>query len=880
MRSEMNFKDQRLLEALDHLDPEFIDEALDVMRIPPANPSPERDRKTTFLSIKLVVALAASLLLISACIPVVSNIIRNYFTSPGGLGSSEVEETTNLPESDGVTSYEETTSPTPIDYSDVENLPELYRKVLKNEMKFHMMYYGEKKELTLSEAPLSYTSQTTSLYYTAVDMDGDGEIEVAVKNNHLNTDTIVLHIEGDRVYGFYFYMSELEEIQDDGNFIWSNYSDTMVTGFSRLTFPGGYEHKAVEICSKHAKTGETRYYVSGRSATREEYNAVYDTLSKTEIKWYPLDKYLPEATETEPDMTEPPVVPQYDGSLGLEYKVNEDGKSAALVGIGSCTDRDIVIATHYNGYPVTEIAHNVFYGNTSIKSIQIPDTVKNIGYGAFNSCGIETIHIPKSVTDIHAEAFGNMSNLRKISVAPDNPRYYVSGNCLIDRDTCRLIRGCADSVIPADGSVTIIGPNSFSSCTELREITLPFCLFSIEWAAFSHCSSLKSIKIPNGVEMIDNYAFSMCTSLAEVNIPDSVTFVGRGAFTSCPITSIRLGEELTSVEAETFMNCKNLVSVTLPRGIKSIDLRAFKNCTSLTSFTFEGSTAEWKAIEKDKTWKDYAFFKYVHCSDGDIKADIMTADVARVLAADYLGVIVGAKDPETGYKTVFWVKKEPTAASPRYVIAVSHEVSGDYYPIAHEVYVDIYSGECGEVVYDFGDISENMYDVITNKKTFTMNISGAELYLKDSYYPIIIDSIGYSGILKYAVIDMDGDGRNEVIISDSLSSLILHDNGTSIRGYYTEILALYASGTFSYGKYQLEDVVTYKGIAKASFTEDGMTVNYLCYTETDKNDNVKYFIGEREVSAQEYFEFVETYSSYPAEWRELDYYPINMMPPM
>ncbi len=1162
MRSEMNFKDQRLLEALDHLDPEFIDEALDVMRIPPANQSHVRDRRTTMLSVKLVIALAASLLLLSACIPAVSNIIRHYFITPGGTVSSDTEETT-LCDSD-------TTSPEPKDYSNIDNLPELYGKVLKNEIKFHMKHYGEKKELLLLEASLSYTSQSTSLYYTAIDMDGDGAIEVAVKNNHMNTDTIVLHIEGSRVYGFYFYMNELEEIQDDGNFIWSNYSGTMITGFSRLRFPGGYEYEAVEICSKHMQVGEVLYYVSGNEATGEEYGAVYDTLSKNEIKWYPLEKFFPEAT------TETAPVPAGD----FEYRVREDG---TLTVFYKGEAEEVTVPAEIDGKTVTAIGDSAFWLNR-VKKVTLPDTItlidqyaflesgieeinlpaslREIGTCAFREChslvnielneglrvigsyafmniSAERIEIPASVEMIGGGAFASCWQLRELILDPANKSYVASGNCIIEKSTKTLVIGFGECVIPSDGSVTSIGegalggtpitsiviPDSvtsigawafmycsqlksisvpvtlqslgegafyeckflesislpygiksigdstfcgcinlktadipygiesigefaFSNCVSLTEIYIPesvnsigrnafeFCaglteitvpnsvkvipdnafygclkleraqigfgttsigtfafgkcpilkkfvfkglasdwyevetgknwsyasgftsvqcndgsvpllseqmdngtpglqymmnpdgksaslvsvgdctkteitvassyngypvtaigssvfidqnklksiiipdtVTEIGYAAFSHCTSLTSIKLPESVTSIGGYAFSMCTSLSEIDLPAGLSYIGRDAFTSCPIREINLGDALERVEAEVFMNCTKLESITLPRSVKSIDLRAFKSCTALECFNYAGTVAEWKAINRDKTWKEYCSFRYVHCSDGDIEADIMTADEAKQLAADYLGIIIGSKDPETGYRRVFWVKKEPTAASPRYVIAVSHEVAGDYYPIVREVSVDIYSRECASVSYDLADIPENIRAVIKNEKTF-INGNMGEMYFKDSESLSLYRPAQY-GNIDYTVLDLDGDGKQEMIISGMDGNLILHDSGKEIRGYYVgfrNMLALKTDGTFDWtdltisGEYGIQRIT--------GFTESNYLREDLCHIHEDDKGTRTYFVGGNKVTESEYDAFVATLSSDEVEWRDLDYYPTEMNVPM
>ncbi len=52
--------------------------------------------------------------------------------------------------------------------------------------------------------------------------------------------------------------------------------------------------------------------------------------------------------------------------------------------------------------------------------------------------------------------------------------------------------------------------------------------------------------------------------------------------------------------------------------VTSIGSSAFKNCSSLTSINFEGSTDEWKAIEKGNKW-DYSTGYYtVYCTDGTV----------------------------------------------------------------------------------------------------------------------------------------------------------------------------------------------------------------------------------------------------------------------
>ena len=73
-------------------------------------------------------------------------------------------------------------------------------------------------------------------------------------------------------------------------------------------------------------------------------------------------------------------------SQGLKYTLNSDSKSYSVSGIGTCTDKDIIIpATHHN-LPVTSIGDCAFYGCTGLTSITIPNSVTSIGREAFAFC--------------------------------------------------------------------------------------------------------------------------------------------------------------------------------------------------------------------------------------------------------------------------------------------------------------------------------------------------------------------------------------------------------------------------------------------------------------------------------------------------------------
>ena len=105
---------------------------------------------------------------------------------------------------------------------------------------------------------------------------------------------------------------------------------------------------------------------------------------------------------------------------GLMYKLNSDKKSYYVSGIGTATDKDIIIADMYEGLPVTSIGDYAFRYRDSLMSIVIPDSVTSIGDGAFSGCSsLTSITIPDSVTEIGHYAFEDCTSLTSI-VIPDS----------------------------------------------------------------------------------------------------------------------------------------------------------------------------------------------------------------------------------------------------------------------------------------------------------------------------------------------------------------------------------------------------------------------------------------------------------------------------
>ena len=270
------------------------------------------------------------------------------------------------------------------------------------------------------------------------------------------------------------------------------------------------------------------------------------------------------------------------------YVLYTDGDLISLIGyFGSDT-----VLTLPAG--ITEINYYAFYGCSDLTSITLPDTVAMIEDSAFYGCSdsvyneygnalylgneanpylalikaknntITQCTIHRNTKLIVLRSFRDCTDLTSLVVENGNPSYHSAGNCLIKTNSKELIFGCKNSVIPSDGSVTVIDRSAFSNRSGLTSITIPANITEIGSAAFYECSDLTSVTIAEGskLTLIDEITFADCSKLSMITIPEGVTSIGVQAFRDCvSLPSITIPASVTSIEEGAFNGCDRLVEV-------------------------------------------------------------------------------------------------------------------------------------------------------------------------------------------------------------------------------------------------------------------------------------------------------------------------------
>ena len=269
----------------------------------------------------------------------------------------------------------------------------------------------------------------------------------------------------------------------------------------------------------------------------------------------------------------------------------DDADNVFIYTAGSIVPDDVVrVRVHPS---ITVIPREAFKYQNKLKEVDLPEGLLEIGEKAFRDCySLKRIAIPSTVTVIRDSAFIWCKKLEAVE----------------------LSEGLLE-----------IGEMAFK-CTSLKRMAIPSTVTRIGDLAFYICYQLEEVELPDGLLEIREDAFNSCRSLKRINLPTTIRNIGKRAFSATPLLSIKLPEELETVEAYAFsrgglftfripplitripkgmvQHAESLFSVELSESVSYLESCAFAVCSSLRNLAIPPKTG----IENN-------CYVFLHCTD-------------------------------------------------------------------------------------------------------------------------------------------------------------------------------------------------------------------------------------------------------------------------
>lgn len=212
-------------------------------------------------------------------------------------------------------------------------------------------------------------------------------------------------------------------------------------------------------------------------------------------------------------------------------------------------------------YTVVAINNEAFRQCTTLKSIVIPPTITSIRQSAFQNCkNLEEIEMLDGVSNLQCSYDLNSGSTSPLFGDSNIKTLYLGRNITCQSSYDSPFKDQNITNLTISDAVTSLPMYFMYSNDSIKTVNFPLSLSKIGKEAFSYCSNIEEIYLPDGILTIEEKAFYNCSKLSKV-------FIGNG---------------LTELAYSLFYGCGNLSDVYLGNSVKSISDYCFMGCTELT----------------------------------------------------------------------------------------------------------------------------------------------------------------------------------------------------------------------------------------------------------------------------------------------------------
>ena len=258
--------------------------------------------------------------------------------------------------------------------------------------------------------------------------------------------------------------------------------------------------------------------------------------------------------------------------------------------------------------------------DTSLSECNIHPNTKIIAARAFQDCtSLKLVELSDSIVYIGARAFDSCSKLVKVSLA--NSVKKIGFGAFIN---CKSL---IDFTIPS--SLEEVGDQAFANCENLKRVNI-LGTTNFGECVFVNCVKLKEVKFASGTESLSESIFINCSSLEKVVLPDTLKKIGTGAFSNCiSLKFINFPTSLEEICDQAFANT-SLEFVYIPKNVVKISGVPFLGAGVL-NFYCEASA---KPTNWDNLWyyngNDEIVWDYKNVIYDDIIYQVNDTDVTVI----------------------------------------------------------------------------------------------------------------------------------------------------------------------------------------------------------------------------------------------------------